>query len=79
MAATQLDTRSQASSIERIQGYDAWPFNYGKPTSITAILDTGSNSTYVIHRDLLDNITNPATEQVVVADGSAHTIEASGT
>jgi len=52
MAATQVDTRSQASSIERIRCYDAWPFNHGKPISTTAILDTGANSTYVIHRDL---------------------------
>ena len=33
----------------------------------------------MIHRYLLDNITNPATDQVIVADGSAHTIEALGT
>jgi len=51
----------------------------GKHTSTTAIPDTGADSTYVINIDLLDNITNPATEQVIVADGSAHTIEALGT
>jgi len=33
----------------------------------------------IINRDLLDNITKPATEHVIVADGSAHPIEASGT
>ena len=55
------------------------PFNHGKQTSTSAILDTGANSTYVITRDLLDNITNPATEHVIVADGSTHSIEASRT
>jgi len=79
MTATQVDTRSQPFPIERIQGYDAWPFNHGKSISTTAILDTGTNSTYVIHRDLLDNMTNPATDQIIVADRSTHTIEASGT
>ena len=80
MAASQTDSRTPESPIERIQGYDAWPFNHGKHTFNIAILDTGVNSTYVINRDLLDNITNPATAQhVIVADGSAHTIEASGT
>ena len=45
----------------------------------SAILDTGANSSYVITRDPLDNITNPATEHVIVADGSTHSIDASGT
>jgi len=54
---------------------DAWSYNHGKRTSNTAILDTGENSTYVINKDLLDNITSPATEHVIVADGSAHPIE----
>ena len=77
MAAFQTDTRETEPPIERIQGYDVWPYNHDKHTSNTAILDTGANSTYVINRDLLDNITNPATEHVIVADGS--TIETSGT
>ena len=44
MAATQVDTRPQHLPHESIQGYDAWPFNHGKPISTTAILDTGANS-----------------------------------
>ena len=74
IAASQTEPRNPESPTDRIQGYDAWSFNHGKNTSSSAILDTGANSTYVITRDLLDNITNPATEHVIVADGSTHSI-----
>ena len=62
-----------------IQGYNAWPYDAGKPNINTAILDTGANSTYVIHRRLLDRQTVPSSESVIVADGTKHPIEASGT
>jgi hypothetical protein len=77
IAASQTEPSTPESPMARIQGYDTWPFNHGKNTSTSAILDTGANSTYVINRNLLDNITNPATEHVIVADGSTHSIEAS--
>ena len=77
--ASQTKPRTPESPVDRIQGYDAWPFNHGKNTSNSAILDNGSNSTYVITRNLLDNITNPATEHIIVSDGSTHSIEASRT
>ena len=64
-----------------IQGYNAWPYDAGKSciSNNTAILDTGANSTYVTNRRLLNNITHPSSESVMVADGTEHPIEASGT
>jgi hypothetical protein len=65
--------------VPSIQGYNAWPYDSGKLLDSTAILDTGANSTYVTHRLLLENTTLPSSESVLVADGSAHPITASGT
>jgi len=44
-----------------------------------AVLGTGADSTYINNRRLLDNITHLSAPSVVVADGSIHPIEASGT
>jgi hypothetical protein len=66
MAALQTEPKDPEPPIDDIPGYNAW-------------IATEANSTYVINRKLLNNITKPATEHVVVADGSAHPIEASGT
>ena len=47
-----------------------------------AILYTGANSTYVTNRLLLTNLTTPSSASalpLLVADGSNHKIQASGT
>jgi len=62
-----------------IQGYNAWPFNTGKPIDYSAILDTGANSTYVTDRRLLDNVSLPSHQSVFLADNSSHPIQSSGT
>ena len=63
-----------------IQGYNSWPYNSGKECYEShAVLDTGANSTYINNRRLLENISRPSAQAVIVADGSTHPIEASGT
>ena len=62
-----------------IQGYNAWPFNKGKPIDYNSSLDTGANSTYVTDRRLLDNVSLPSHQSVFLADGSSHPIQSSGT
>jgi hypothetical protein len=73
------DSREPDYVVPSIQGYNAWPYDSGKSLDSNAILDTGANSTYVTHRLLLENTTLPSSESVLVADGTAHTITASGT
>ena len=54
-------------------------FDEGMSHLPTAILDSGANSTYVIHRHLLENSTIPTSPSVSAADGSSHPILAPGT
>jgi len=54
-----------------------FPYDVGIKISSPAILDTGTNNTYVNDRRIITNLTS-ASASVEVADGSHHPILASG-
>ena len=78
LSSSQLDGSREPDYVHsRLQCL--WPYDSGKLSNTTAILDTDANSTYVTHRLLLDNKTLPSSLSVTVADGNEHPITASGT
>ena len=74
------DTPKDDFVMPSIQGHNSCPYNSGKEYYLShAVLDMCANSTYINNRRLFDNITTPSAPSVIVADGSIHHIEASGT
>jgi len=69
--------RSTMGKYDYLPGINS-PYDAGIQISSPAILDTGANNTYVNDRRLLTNLTS-ASDSVEVADGTHHTIVASGT
>ena len=80
LAFDMQDTLAEEFVTPSVQGYNSWPFNSGTThLDTSAVLDTGANSTYVNNRRMLVNPSSLLSPSVMVADGSTHTIQESGT